>query len=491
MEENKESYKQIFKSTTIVGGAQIINIVIGIIRNKVIAILLGPAGVGVAGLYQTIIELVRNGTGLGINFSGVKSVAENNTDPKYVAKTILVLRRWEFGTGLIGMLVVCVCCNFFSNYTFGNDTYTFSIALVSVTLLINAVSAGQLAILQGLRRIKEMAKATLFGSVLGTLISLPIFWWLGISGIVPAMVLSALGSLVVSWIYARKVITENVRLSLSETFFEGLGMAKLGFFIVVNGFVATASLYVIRVVIRSHLGMDSVGYFQAVWIISTMYISVLLNSMLADYFPRLSAIKHDKDASNQLINQQLEMTLLVGTPMLMGMITFASLAINILYTNSFHSAIAILKWQMMASFFTFISYTVGVLYLSINKGWYAIIIETIRQGVYISFVFFGWNYFGFNVLGIGFLAANLICLIFGVYSAWRLNSFLFSSVNIKNVIILGSFVALSLACSLYIEGIAQYIVNSVLILCGSTFCLYRLNKLLDIKFWFKARFRKS
>lgn len=243
MENNKESYKQIFKSTTIVGGSQIINIAIGIIRNKVIAILLGPAGVGVSGIFQTIIDLVRNGTGLGINFSGVKNVAENNTDPHRVAKTILILRRWEFGTGLVGMIVIIVLCKFFSNYSFGSDAYTFSIAIMSVTLLITAVSAGQLAILQGLRRIGEMAKANLLGSVLGTVISLPLFWWLGISGVVPSMILTALGALTISWLYARRVITEPVQLSLSQTFTEGLGMAKLGFFIVVNGFVATASLY--------------------------------------------------------------------------------------------------------------------------------------------------------------------------------------------------------------------------------------------------------
>lgn len=350
MENNKESYKQIFKSTTIVGGSQIINIAIGIIRNKVIAILLGPAGVGVSGIFQTIIDLVRNGTGLGINFSGVKNVAENNTDPHRVAKTILILRRWEFGTGLVGMIVIIVLCKFFSNYSFGSDAYTFSIAIMSVTLLITAVSAGQLAILQGLRRIGEMAKANLLGSVLGTVISLPLFWWLGISGVVPSMILTALGALTISWLYARRVITEPVQLSLSQTFTEGLGMAKLGFFIVVNGFVATASLYLIRILIRSHLGLDSVGYFQAVWTISTMYINILLNSMLADYFPRLSVIKDDKIASNKLINEQLEMTLLVGTPMLLLMIAFSSLAISILYSSSFHVAISVLKWQMMASF---------------------------------------------------------------------------------------------------------------------------------------------
>ena len=330
MRENRESYKQIFKSTSIVGGAQILNIFIGIVRNKVIAILLGPSGVGIAGIFQSIVELVKNGTGLGINFSGVKNIAESNTDPQKVSRTILVLRRWEFSTGLIGTLIIVFLCNFFSNYSFGNNAYTYSIALMSVTLLISAVSAGQLAILQGLRKIKDMAKATLLGSVLGTVISLPLYGWLGTSGIVPAMILTALGSLIVSWLYAKKIKTLEVNISFSETFHEGLGMAKLGFFIVFNGFVATASLYFVRILIRSHLGMESVGNFQAVWVISTMYINILLNSMLADYFPRLSSIKDDTEASNKLINQQLEMTLLVGTPMLMGMITFAS---SVSYTH--------------------------------------------------------------------------------------------------------------------------------------------------------------
>lgn len=489
MENTKESYKQIFKSTTIVGGSQILNIIIGIVRTKIIALLLGPVGVGVAGIFQTIVELVRNATGLGINFSGVKSVAENNNDPQRVARTILILRRWELGTGLVGTSVIIILCSVFSTYSFGNSTYTGSIAIMSVVLVINAVSAGQLAILQGLRRIGEMAKATLLGSILGTVISLPLFWWIGISGIIPAMILTALGSLAVSWWFARKIITEPVDISLSQTFTDGIGMAKLGFFIVVNGFVATASMYVIRVLIRTHLGMDYVGYFQAVWMISTMYINILLNSMLADYFPRLSIIKHDNDASNKLINEQLEMTLLVGTPMLMGMIAFASLAISILYSNSFHSAISVLKWQMMASFFTFISWTIGVLFLSKNKGWYAIIGETIRQAVYISFIFVGWNFFGFNVLGIGFLVANLVGLFFVIYSARRLNSFCFSSINIKYIFFLGSSVLLTLGSSLYIEGVLQYIVNGVLILLTSAFCLYGLNNLLDIKTWIKARYK--
>ena len=249
MDTPKNSYKQIFKSTSIVGGSQVFNIVMGILKTKIIAILLGPSGVGIAGIFQTVIELVRNLTGFGINFSGVRSVAENNTDPQRVARTILVLRRWELGTGLLGMTIIIILCRFFSVYSFGNTTYTYGFAFVSVVLLMNAVSAGQLAILQGLRRIVEMAKASLLGSILGLIISLPVIWWFGIAGIVPSMILTALGSLIVSWIFARKIITENVVLSLSQTYTEGVGMAKLGFFIVCNGFLSAASMYLLRSII--------------------------------------------------------------------------------------------------------------------------------------------------------------------------------------------------------------------------------------------------
>ena len=332
-----------------------------------------------------------------------------------------------------------------------------------------------------------MAKATLLGSVLGFVISLPIYWWLGVSGIVPAMILTAIVSLLVSWWYARKIITEPVDLSFSQTFKEGLDMAKLGFFIVVNGFVATLAMYAIRSLIRSHNGLDSVGYFQAVWAISTMYINILLNAMLADYFPRLTMIHHDNVASNKLINEQLEMTLLFGAPMLMGMVVFAPLAIKILYSSSFYAAVPILKWQMTASFFTLISWPLGVLYLSKNKGWFAIISESIKQLVYITIVFLGWRFWGFETLGIGFLVANCIAALIVVYSTWRISDFHFSVENIKNIFFLGPAAILILFSALHLSGYIQYCINGVVLITVCLVCLKKVNKLLDIKSWIKAK----
>ena len=75
------SYEQALKSTGIVGGAQFLTILITVVKTKIVALLLGPAGVGVLGLLQGIVDMIRNATGLGIHFSAVKDVAAaNGTD---------------------------------------------------------------------------------------------------------------------------------------------------------------------------------------------------------------------------------------------------------------------------------------------------------------------------------------------------------------------------------------------------------------------------
>ena len=65
------SYEQALKSTGIVGGTQFLTILITVVKTKIVALLLGPAGVGVLGLLQGIVDMIRNATGLGIHFSAV------------------------------------------------------------------------------------------------------------------------------------------------------------------------------------------------------------------------------------------------------------------------------------------------------------------------------------------------------------------------------------------------------------------------------------
>ena len=52
MTETSASYRRILKSSSIIGGASFLNIAIGLVRTKVLAVLLGPSGVGLVSLYR-------------------------------------------------------------------------------------------------------------------------------------------------------------------------------------------------------------------------------------------------------------------------------------------------------------------------------------------------------------------------------------------------------------------------------------------------------
>src|SRR5947207_2017819 len=67
-----KSYGDILKSSALIGGSAAISMVFGIIRTKVMALLLGPSGIGLIGVYNSISELARGIAGLGIKSSGVR-----------------------------------------------------------------------------------------------------------------------------------------------------------------------------------------------------------------------------------------------------------------------------------------------------------------------------------------------------------------------------------------------------------------------------------
>src|ERR1700712_49768 len=124
----KGTYGQIVKSSALVGGSSVLNIAIGIVRTKVMAVLLGPAGFGLFGLYGSIITLTQTLAGMGINSSGVRQIAEaaGSDDSERIARIAVVLRRISILLGLLGAILLTVFSRRVSLVTFGTTQRTAS-----------------------------------------------------------------------------------------------------------------------------------------------------------------------------------------------------------------------------------------------------------------------------------------------------------------------------------------------------------------------------
>jgi O-antigen/teichoic acid export membrane protein len=486
------SHKQILKATGLLGGAQVIEILFKIARSKIVAVLLGPVGVGMIGLYQSTIDLVQSATGFGINFSAVRDIAEaaGSGDNRRIAKAILLLRRWVWFTGLLGMVLTLVFCKPLSQYAFGDEKYAMGIAALSIILLLNAVSGGQLALLQGLRKISMMAQAKVLGVVAGFCITVPLYWLMGVNGIVPAILMTAVISLFLSWFYSRKISVEPIGASLKETVQGGLGMVRLGFFMVITGFALTVAMYLIRTFISQKSGFEGVGQFQAAWNLSEMYLAAVLQAMGADYFPRLSAVNHDNAQVNKLVNEQTEVALLVAGPLIVGMLSFTSLVAMLLYSAQFTDTVRILHWQLVGTFLKVISWPVGFIILAKGRGSVFVCSELSAIAILVAPVYLFWNRIGIEITGMAYLFSYFcyIGIVAGI-ARWMCG-FSWSRASFKQMAVFAFLIISAFFTSRYIHGGNSYLAGGFLSLIAVGYSYNQLRRIVDLKTIFNKLLRR-
>lgn len=460
--------KLALKATSIIGGTQFLTIVIGVLRGKVLAILLGPSGFGMYGMFQSIIDLGRNISGFGLNYSAVKDISESvaTDDQIKIGETLTVLRKLVIWSGILGVLLTFMFSDLISELTFGTNSYSSHIKFLSIILIVISLSGGQMAILQGKMEITKMAKANLWASILSTMVSIILFYLFGLSSIVPVLIISSFITLFYSWFYTRKIKYNKIKLSNKFIVKAGYGMVKLGFFIVITGFISTLTLYIVRKIILSKLNIESVGFFQASWMINTTYIGIILNAMLADFFPRLSAINNDNNSSNKLINDQIELALILGTPMILGFIAFAPFAIDLLYSKSFNLTVTILRWQLLGSFITLIMWPLGVMFLAKNKGFHSIWTDGLWSILFVGLIYFGWELFNYQILGIAFFVASVIKLICVYFVTNFLGKFTFSREIKVLIFLMGTlmFFMISNVLVFHSNNYSQFYISALILL---------------------------
>src|SRR5690606_14073649 len=184
---------------------------ISVIRNKAISLLIGPTGIGISGLLTGALNVIGGLTSLGLETSAVRYISKENTmvDKSALARIIAVARKAVWISGVAGACLTIALSHWLSKLTFGSSDYTFWFIYIAIALLFKQLSVGNIAIMQGLQKLKHLAKANLMGSVLGLLISLPLYYYFGVQAIVPAIIVSAGSILFFSWHYSRSIEVEK------------------------------------------------------------------------------------------------------------------------------------------------------------------------------------------------------------------------------------------------------------------------------------------
>jgi O-antigen/teichoic acid export membrane protein len=482
MNEQQIAYRQIMKATSIFGGVQVIKIIITIVRSKFIAILLGPSGMGIANLLASTTGLIGGLTNFGIGTSAVKDVAAANArgNPIRLSIIIIVLRRWVWITGTLGALVTLLCAPWLSNLTFGNSDYTLAFVWISITLLFNQLSSGQLAVLQGIQQLNYLAKSSVFGSLLGLLINIPLYYLYGINGIVPAIIIASVLSLLVSWFYAHKVKIKELKVSRIRTLAEGKNMLYMGFAIALNGLILLGTSYIVRIYISARGGLSDVGLYSAGFAIINTYVGMFFTAMTTDFYPRLSAIAHDNTLCKQTINQQADIAILILAPIMMLFLVFINWIIVILYSNKFLAINDMVLWAALGIYFKAASWPVGFIFIPKGDSRTFIISELIANTYMLLINLLGYHYFGLKGLGFSFFIAYMlyfiqVFLITNLKYEFKYNAAFIRIFFFQFLFAIVCFIEVKLLNHPY-----SYILGSILIVISSWYSYKELDKRLGV-----------
>jgi len=383
---DKKACGQILKASALIGGASLAGILIGMVRTKAMAVLLGPAGFGLMGLYNSITDLASSIATLGVNSSGVRQMAEaaGSGKPEQLARTAVVLRRISVLLGLLGAGLLALLAGQVSNWTFASDEHGDSIVVLSFVVFFACVAGGQGALIQGMRRIGDLAKMGILGSVLGTAISIPIVYLYGERGVVFALVgIAAMGALL-SWWYARKIPLAAISLDASEVGRHAVELLKLGFAFMASALMMSGAAYVVRLILLQRAGVEAAGFYQSAWTLGGLYVGFILQAMGTDFYPRLTGVAKDNEACNRMVNEQAQVSLLLAGPGIIATLTFSPLIIELFYSAKFTGAAEILRWICLGMALRVVIWPIGFIILA--KG---------AQG------FFFWTELAWTVVHLG------------------------------------------------------------------------------------------
>ncbi|MDD3038177.1 oligosaccharide flippase family protein [Bacteroides sp.] len=472
------TYKGIFKSTALFGFVQLFKAIISIIKSKAVALLLGPAGMGVMGIYNSTLQLIQTGAGLGISQSAVRDIAESNgsNNKILVSKIISITTNIILIIALIGAIITLLFSSKLSDWTMGDSNYTISYAILSIAVFFNILNEGNLAILKGLRKLRYLAFASMIGTGAGLLTAIPLYYFFGEKGIVPELIIAGSIALIATKFFIKKSsIGKYNNISIKEVFIGAMPMIKLGSALMFTSVLQTAIALVINSYIKRTGGLEDVGCYSAAMAIINNYFALIINALSTDYYPRIAAVNKDNSLLQDELNKQSSVSVVLCCPMFVFLVSFVEFFIIILYSKEFIPAIDYLRYGIYWTLIIVCSNQVDMILVAKGKSKVFLFISIVFRIIQLVLCLFLYTLYGLTGLGVGYACLGVIHMVIMCITVYVLYKIKFSRQFIKLFSTVLGFAVVSTLIS-YIPDIITRTLLGLVIFSISMFFSYRVCK---------------
>ena len=476
-EQQEKSYSHILKYTGIFGGVQGIGILISLVRNKAMALLLGAGGMGFNALLMSVQNFASQCTNLGISFGAVPRLSElyEQGDEERLTYNIKVIRTWSVIAALLGFAFCVIVSPLMNDWSFSWGDHTLHYAFLGFAVAMAAITGGEMAVLKAQRQLGALAKIQLITSILGVLLSVPIYYFFGHRGVAPAIVLLAFVGMLVTISYSYRL--QRLQLSFQrDCLKDGFDILKLGVAFALAAVIGSAAEMFIRSYLNIEGGLDDVGLYNAAYMITITYAGMVFTAMDTDYFPRLSGVAHDIEATNETVNKQMEVSLLLLAPMLVALLAALPILIPLLFTSEFLPVVQMAQVAVLAMYFKVMTLPVAYITLARRLSMSYIFLETSYFVALVAAIAVGFYWWGIWGTGLAIVVAHVFEYVLVTGYAYRKYGYRTTRQVFRYVAVQMGIGFTAYAVSLTTEGWFYWIIEAALTVVSTAYSIHVLRQ---------------
>ena len=473
-ESERHLFDRILKYTGVFGSVQGVSMLVTLVINMVKSRLLGPVGYGITESLNRNADLVRNSTNLGIATAAVPviSTCNNPADVDARSEKIELTRSWALLTAILGLAVCVILAPLLSRWAFnGDSSFTVSFMEMSVAVAATAVTGGETAVLRGTGMLRQIALSQLFTGLISLCVSVPLYWFMRIDGIVPALAVSALGGTVVTCFYSFRSFPYKASPFSWSVLRKGTGMIGFGIFFTVAAFLGAWAWSFVAKYLTGQGGSELTGTYSAGYMLVTYLSTLLLSVTESEYYPRLSASCSDMNEAHRLMNSQsLAMCMLAAPLVMLFMICVPIVVFVVLEYEKFRMSIPLAQIAVIGLFFKSIYQPIAFVVLARSDSVIYLIQETVCNILLVVCVVLGYRLWGTMGIGVSLAIWELMYLLQVLIITRLRYGFCMSRILVSNFLKQGFLVILAAVglkigsaagCAICIAACAVSIVMSI------------------------------
>lgn len=404
-DEERGIYRRIMKGAAVFGGTQAVQVLTSIVRGKLVALILGAAGMGVSALLYSAMQPVQQLFALGLPTAAVGAVNGAEDDGERWRR-VAAFRRVTLWLGLAAMAFMALASPLLDSLVFGGRTaggrmpHSLWFAGLGVAVLLQMLAAAENTILQCIGRLRRLALCNATGPVAGLLTGVPLYWAYGVDGIMPAIVtLSAATWGVTRW-QTRGLVPPLAPLSVRGSVALVRPMAALGVAMTAMAVAATLVTLAVNAFVNRLGTTADVGFYAAAVIITQQCTSMVFAALSTDYYPRLSSLASDAEATREFMSQEAEVSVLVAAPLAVCLTIAAPVVVPLLLSREFAAIVPLVS--LMSLTFVMRAYYQPLDYLCLARSDRRLYLINECMSAFKTLVLMCGGYWLFGLLGLGY-----------------------------------------------------------------------------------------